>query len=89
MTTVPHENRPGTFAKGNIVRRADRPVDVVALRFAGWKRVEEQTPDDASYRELQEQAKSVGIPANQSTDALLEALAQYENDGGTPAADES
>lgn len=80
-----NENRPGTFVKGSVVRVAQTATQVVQLRFDGWSRVEEQ--GDVSYRELQSQAKHVGIPANQSAEQLVEALSRLEGEGGPAGGD--
>lgn len=70
MTTY----EPGTYIKGDDVRSASNAAEAVALAFQGYKR---QTADflaDVDYRDLQEQAKALGIPANQSKEALAEAI---------------
>lgn len=63
---------PQTFVKGDRTKVAHNAADAVKARFEGYRPyVAESTVD---YSELQAQAKLRGIPANQSKDALVEAL---------------
>lgn len=52
-----------------------------AYRY-GVKRRQVETPaePEPTYRELQAEAKELGIPANQSADALSEAIAENSDD---------
>ena len=36
-------------------------------------------PEEGTYRDLQERAKTLGVPANQSTDDLKAAIAEAES----------
>lgn len=44
------------------------------------ERVTRGEPAGASYRELQERAKELGIPANQSADDLKEAITEADEE---------
>src|SRR5690349_144228 len=71
-------NEIGTYRKGDDVRVASTPSEAVALSFEGYKReTAESVADGADYRELQAQAKELGIAANQSKGALAEAIANH------------
>ena len=39
-------------------------------------------PEEGTYRDLQERAKSLGVPANQSTEDLKAAIAEAEEPDG-------
>lgn len=71
----------GLYVKDSRVRRAYSASDAVALVFEGYVHVEPDKveSDDLTYRDLQRAAMAVGIPANQSTEELLDALAAHEN----------
>ena len=43
--------------------------------------VAEPEPEEPTYRDLQAEAKELGIPANKSADDLKEAIAEAEADG--------
>ena len=64
------------YVKGSEVRLVRTPSQRVAAKFDGYKPAAEASVEDADYRELQEQAKASGIPANQSKEALFEAVTQ-------------
>jgi len=74
--------QPGTYRKGHDFRVADTALEAVALAFTGYQR---QTPESVAAEltrpELVEQAKALGIKANQSNAALAEAIATHEPSG--------
>lgn len=78
---------PGTYVKGDSVRTANRRSDAVALVFEGYRLKEQVPAEDTSYRDLQAQAKELGIPANQSEAALREAIAEATVPGADTAVD--
>lgn len=63
------------YVKGDQTRRVYTPAQRVAAVWDGFKPASEVTADDTDYRDLQAQAKVLGIPANQSKDALVAAIA--------------
>lgn len=65
---APH--KPGVYVKGDQERVATSTRSAVALVFDGFVLVDESPAPDASYSDLQAQAKELGIPANQSADTL-------------------
>lgn len=65
---------PGAFVKGGVTRMAYTPADAVRFTFEGYKRLEEETAESVSYRELQAQAKEFGVKANQPADVLVEQI---------------
>lgn len=67
---------PGVYVKGDVERVANTPARAVALVFDGFRLKEAVPAEDTSYRDLQAQAKELGIPANQSADDLRAAIAQ-------------
>lgn len=69
---VPH--KPGVYVKGDDQRVANSASAAVALVFDGFVRKDEGPAEDATYRDLQEQAKELDIPANQSAEALREQI---------------
>ena len=79
-----------TYVKGSETRLVRTVAQEVAAKFEGFKpaaeaSVEEASVEDADYRELQEQAKAAGIPANQSKEALFEAVTQPNTDEDSDA----
>lgn len=65
---------PGVYVKGDNVQVATSASNAVALVFNGYARQDESPAADADYRDLQAQAKELGIKANQSADALHEQI---------------
>lgn len=64
---------------------ADTASEAVALQFAGYRpETAESVASELDRAELQAQAKSLGIKANQSSAALAEAIASH-----VPAVDEA
>lgn len=66
---------PGVYVKGDDERVANTPARAVALVFEGFSLKETIPAEGATYRDLQAQAKELGIPANQSEGALRDAIA--------------
>lgn len=74
---------PQTFSKGDVRRSANNQADVVALKFDGFVEVADAAQASApkeSYEDLQAAAKELGIPANQSREALTQAIADELGD---------
>lgn len=71
--------QPGNYVKGDRSRFAETKADAVAAVFDGFV-LEGPALEDTDYRDLQEQAKAAGIPANQSKEALVSALASPADD---------
>lgn len=69
------EYQPGVYVKGNDERVANTSSRAVALVFEGYSLKETVPAESASYRDLQAQAKELGIAANQSEGALRDAIA--------------
>lgn len=69
---APHQ--PGVYVKGEQERVATTTATAVALVFDGYVLKDESPAPDADYRDLQEQAKELGIKANQSADVLRAAI---------------
>ena len=67
--------QPGSYSKGDKIRVAGSPAEAASLEWHGWARVTEESAEQLDYRVLQEQAKTVGIKANQSKADLASALA--------------
>lgn len=63
---------PGTYRKGDRVRNVSTRRDAVQATWDGF--VLAAPAEDASYADLQAQAKAKGVPANQSGEALRAAL---------------
>lgn len=77
------------YVKAGAVRNCQTRADVVAARFEGFVPAGNQDPVDVDYRDLQEQAKALGIPANQSKAALVKAVAAHPTETTTdPAGDQ-
>jgi hypothetical protein len=74
---------PGIYRKGLEVRTAETASEAVALKFAGFVKQTAAALDDVDYRDLQQQAKDLGIPANQAKTALAQAIADH-----VPSSDE-
>lgn len=67
---------PGVYEKDGIERVANTASRAVDLVFNGFRLKEAVPAEDASYRDLQAQAKDLEIPANQSADNLRVSIAQ-------------
>jgi hypothetical protein len=65
----------GVYVKGDSEKVANTTARAVALVFEGYRLKETVPADDTSYRDLQAQAKELGIKANQPEAALREAIA--------------
>lgn len=68
---------PGVYVRGDQTRLARTPGAAVAAVWDGFRPATQQQTEDADYRDLQAQAKRLGIPANQSKDALAAAIASH------------
>lgn len=84
--------QPGVYRKGHDVRVADTNAQAVALTYDGFQpQTAEAVESELSRSELQAQAKALGIPANQSSAALAEAIASHvpedEGTGERPSPD--
>lgn len=86
MATSP---QPGIYVRGNSVRNAQTPGAAVQAVWDGYVRQDEVSVDTVDYRDLQETTKGLGIPANQSKDALVEAIANLEAEGGATVSGDS
>ena len=73
-------HKTGTYSKGGKVKVAEDVAQAVALTFEGYRYVDEAVADDTGYRDLQEQAKALGIPAHQSKPDLVDAMAPANGD---------
>jgi hypothetical protein len=71
-------NTLGVYTKNGVDRVADTPTRAVALSFDGFTLKEQVPAESATYRDLQAQAKDLGIPANQSEAALRDAIAAHQ-----------
>lgn len=70
--------QPGVYRKGHETRVADTATEAVALAFEGYQlQTAEAVAAELSRPELVEQAKALGIKANQSNAALAEAIAAH------------
>jgi len=103
MTASSSQYPAGTYVKGDDARVAYSSADAVALVFRGFALAKSETKveadavvapvtpdvdlDGPDYRALQELAKEVGIPANQSKPALEAALEEHANKPSTPLTD--
>lgn len=67
------------YVKGDRTRRVDSPAKRVQAVWEGFKPAADAA-EDATRVELQTVAKSLGIKANQSSDALRQAIAEHEVD---------
>jgi hypothetical protein len=81
--------KPGVYVKGDSEKVANTPARAVALVFDGYTLKETVPAESASYRDLQAQAKELGIPANQSEGALREAIAAATPSTAVTTVDES
>ena len=63
----------GIYVKGDRTRIANTKADAVQAVWDGYA----PQGGDSDYRALQAKAKDLGIPANQSAEALTEAIAQH------------
>ena len=68
---------PGTYVRGDTTRYARTRAQAVAFVWDGFRPATAQQPEDVDYRNLQAQAKALGIPANQSAEALQKAIVDY------------
>lgn len=76
---------PGTYVnKDGDQRVAKNARQAVALAFEGYALKEAVPAEDATYRDLQAQAKELGIPANQSETTLRAAIAEATLNSSTP-----
>ena len=57
---------------------SERTVQAILAR----ERRSRGEPEEGTYRDLQERAKSLGVPANQSTEDLKAAIAEAEEPDG-------
>ncbi len=72
---------PATFVKGTQTRTVRNVREAVKARFDGFKTVTAVAQSDHPVRaEIQAAAKAEGIPANQKTDVLVEALVKTDTD---------
>lgn len=70
--------QPGVYRKGHETRVADNASEAVRLTFDGYRpQTAETVASESDYRDLQAQAKVLGIPANQGKEALAEAIASH------------
>lgn len=67
--------KPGTYVKGDRVKVANTASRAVALVFEGYTLQEAVPAEDTSYRDLQAQAKELGIKANQPEADLRQQIA--------------
>lgn len=65
----------GVYVKGDDEKVANSTTRAVALVFEGYQLKTEVPADDTSYRDLQAQAKELGIKANQPEDVLRKQIA--------------
>lgn len=81
----------GVYVKGDQTRVANTKADAVQAVFDGFAPVKSNSEDSsaskggsedssASYRDLQAQAKELDIPANQSAEALEQAISDALSD---------
>lgn len=66
------EYTPGVYVKGDQTRIVNTRGAAVQAVWDGYT----LQGGDSDYRALQAKAKDLGIPANQSAEALVEAIAQ-------------
>lgn len=78
----------GIYAKGDTERVANTTARAVELVFEGFRLKEQVPAEDASYRDLQSQAKDLGIPANQSAEDLRSAIAEAQLPGANVVLDD-
>lgn len=71
-TAAPHQ--PGVYVKGDSTQVATSASKAAALVFDGYVLQDESPAPDADYRDLQAQAKELGIAANQKADVLREEI---------------
>lgn len=79
----------GVYVKGDSVRRCDTNASVVAARWEGYVLLENQDVESVDYRDLQAQAKALGVPANQSKEALEAAILEASKQPAGDQADET
>lgn len=89
---APHQ--PGVYVKGDSERVANTVSRAAALVFEGYALKDESPAPDADYRDLQAQAKELGISANQKADALREQIdaklsEPFVPEGSEPVVDEN
>lgn len=75
------ETFPQTWIKGDQTRLVRNVRERVKAKFDGFKTTESAVGGDHPVRsEVQAAAKAAGIPANQSTDAIVEQLTKGDVD---------
>lgn len=80
--------QPGTYVKGDSVRAVDSPAGAVNAVWDGYV-LQSVSAEDVAYRDLQQQAKELGIPANQSAKALEASInAELSKVAPTPSDDD-
>ncbi len=72
---------PMTMVKGDQARTVRNVREAVKAKFDGFKTVEAIAASDHPVRsEIQAAAKAAGVPANKSTDEIVEALVKTDVD---------
>jgi hypothetical protein len=66
------------YVKGSRTKIVSTPSERVAAEFAGFRPASELSVDSVDRGQLQATAKSLGIKANQSNEALVKAIAEFE-----------
>lgn len=66
------------FVKGSQTRLVSTPSERVAATFAGFKPASDVSAKDTKRAVLQATAKTLGIDARQSNDALAKAIAEFK-----------
>lgn len=74
-----HQPEPGVYAKGDKTRVAANRAAAVKAVYDGFKPVEEAA-EESTRVELQEQAKSLGVPAGGKNDDIKERLIEVSDD---------
>jgi hypothetical protein len=64
---------PTLYKKGEQTRFAYTPADVVKMKFEGFVPASD-VAEDASYAELREQAKALGVPVKGNREILAKAV---------------
>jgi hypothetical protein len=76
---------PQTYVKGASTKLVRNARDAVAAKFAGFKPASEVVTSAKPDRtEIQAAAKAAGVPANKSTDEIVEALVKADTESVTP-----
>ena len=77
--SVESEYKPGVYRKGDDVRVVETPTEAVNLLARGYVRQgATPTEDGPDYRELQRQAKELGIPATGTKEELAAAVSHAQ-----------